>query len=419
MQDNIYISYMLIIAAYILLVFLLLKIFGVNKKKRLISMIKPQGYYGKFKNKEYLIEFNSKIIVKLYHEGKKSKFKKNDKKLYSYLEVPITEVNDLHYKHYEGSHKGFRGRLSVISEESNLIKIEISTSNRFDEEYKSQLLKNNFKIFKDKTAIKEINIKELKDLWEIRQEVALKKPKLSNIDNYVFLEIIDPDKAIEINRFRGNKVKVIVFNKKYHLQNKEIIDKNKEVAASRPIISVSIDSSLIYNNAKNFLTTTKMNKGNTEVVIEGNYGIYKGLECYFLEVGSNKAKLITADPVAENLGFEKKADIDVYTRTVFLKEIKEIEHVYNEGEYSGQRGKVVRAYVDADYLKLIINKDEKKIKTTDLDKIWEIREKLILLERGYDEAGNIIYDIRKKSWAGIEEILIKERAKIDGEDVVH
>lgn len=419
MQDNIYISYMLIIAAYILLVFLLLKIFGVNKKKRLISLIKPQGYYGKLKNKEYIIEFNNKPIVKLYHEGKKSKFKKNDKKLYSYLEVPITEVNDLHYKHYEGSHKGFRGRLSVISEESNLIKIEISTSNRFDEEYKSQLLKNNFKIFKDKTAIKEINIKELKDLWEIRQEVALKKPKLSNIDNYVFLEIIDPDKAIEINRFRGNKVKVIVFNKKYHLQNKEIIDKNKEVAASRPIISVSIDSSLIYNNAKNFLTTTKMNKGNTEVVIEGNYGIYKGLECYFLEVGSNKAKLITADPVAENLGFEKKADIDVYTRTVFLKEIKEIEHVYNEGEYSGQRGKVVRAYVDADYLKLIINKDEKKIKTTDLDKIWEIREKLILLERGYDEAGNIIYDIRKKSWAGIEEILIKERAKIDGEDVVH
>ena len=102
-----------------------------------------------------------------------------------------------------------------------------------------------------------------------------------------------------------------------------------------------------------------------------------------------------------------------------LSQIKEIEHVYNEGEYSGQRGKVVRAYVDADYLKLIINKDEKKIKTTDLDKIWEIREKLILLERGYDEAGNIIYDIRKKSWAGIEEILIKERAKIDGEDVVH
>ncbi|MCI0502235.1 MAG: hypothetical protein L0Y48_01420, partial [Fusobacteria bacterium] len=381
--------------------------------------IKPQGYYGKFKNKEYLIEFNSKIIVKLYHEGKKSKFKKNDKKLYSYLEVPITEVNDLHYKYYEGSHKGFRGRLSVISKESNLIKIEISTSNRFDEEYKSKLLKNNFKIFKDKTAIKEINIKELKDLWEIRQDVALKKPKLSNIDNYVFLEIIDPDKAIEINRFRGNKAKVIVFNKKDHLQNKEIIDKNKEFAASRPIISLSIDSSLIYNNAKNFLTTTKMNKGETEVVIEGNYGIYKGLECYFLEVGSNKAKLITADPVAENLGFEKKADIDVYTRTVFLKEIKEIEHVYNEGEYSGQRGKVVRAYVDADYLKLIINKDEMKIKATDLDKIWEIREKLILLERGYDEAGNIIYDIRKKSWAGIQEILIKERTKIDGEDAVH
>ncbi|MCI0502480.1 MAG: hypothetical protein L0Y48_02725, partial [Fusobacteria bacterium] len=71
MQDNIYIKYMLIIVAYILLLFLLLKILGVNKRKRLISLIKPQGYYGKFKNKEYLIEFNSKIIVKLYHEGKK------------------------------------------------------------------------------------------------------------------------------------------------------------------------------------------------------------------------------------------------------------------------------------------------------------------------------------------------------------
>ena len=83
--------------------------------------------------------------------------------------------------------------------------------------------------------------------------------------------------------------------------------------------------------------------------------------------------------------------------------------VYNEGEYKGKRGKVIRAYTDYSMIKFISKGREQKISIEDFDKIWEVRETLIPLENGYDHRGNIIYDIRIKTWIAKDEILIKEK----------